>query len=42
MLVPFTRVSNAQSFGDIVVKVKEVKFDVALPADAFRQKLTGK
>jgi CubicO group peptidase (beta-lactamase class C family) len=42
VFVPFTRVSNTQTFGDIVVRVKELKFDVALPADAFRQKLAGK
>jgi CubicO group peptidase (beta-lactamase class C family) len=42
VFVPFTRVSNTQAFGDIVVKVKELKYDVALPADAFRRKLAGK
>ena len=42
VMIPFTRVSNSTSMGDTVVKLREVKFDVPVPADAFRRKLTRK
>lgn len=38
VMIPFTRVSNTTSMGDIVVKLREVKFDVPVAAEAFRQK----
>jgi hypothetical protein len=42
VVLPFTRVSNTTSMGDLVVRLKEVKFDVALPEEAFRRKLAEK
>jgi hypothetical protein len=38
VLIPFTRVTSTPSSGDTVIKVREVKFDVEVPADAFRWK----
>jgi CubicO group peptidase (beta-lactamase class C family) len=40
VMVAFTRVSNSVTMGDIVLKVREVKFDVSIPEDIFRRKLT--
>lgn len=42
VMLPFTRVSNSESMGDTVIKLKEVKFDVPVPEDVFRRKLTRK
>jgi CubicO group peptidase (beta-lactamase class C family) len=36
VLIPFTRVASSPSNGDTVMKFREVKFDVDIPADAFR------
>jgi CubicO group peptidase (beta-lactamase class C family) len=38
VLIPFTRVSSSPSNGDTVLKLREVKFDADIPADAFRWK----
>jgi zinc protease len=40
VMIPFTRVSNTVTMGDTVLKVREVKFDVPVPEDVFRRKLT--
>jgi hypothetical protein len=40
VMVAFTRVSNSVTMGDIVLKVREVKFDAPVPEDVFRRKLT--
>jgi CubicO group peptidase (beta-lactamase class C family) len=40
VMIAFTRVSNTVTMGDTVLKVREVKFDVAVPEDVFRRKLT--
>ncbi|MFL6282321.1 MAG: serine hydrolase [Pyrinomonadaceae bacterium] len=40
VMIPFTRVSNTVTMGDTVLKVREVKFDVPVPDDVFRRKLT--
>jgi hypothetical protein len=40
VMIAFTRVSNSVTMGDTVLKVREVKFDVAVPEDVFRRKLT--
>jgi CubicO group peptidase (beta-lactamase class C family) len=40
VMIPFTRVSNTVTMGDTVLKVREVKFDVPVPNDVFRRKLT--
>ncbi|PYT02369.1 MAG: hypothetical protein DMF65_06775 [Acidobacteria bacterium] len=37
VMIPFTRVSNTASMGDTVTRLREVKFDVAVPAGAFRR-----
>jgi len=37
--VAFTRVSNSVAMGDIVLKVREVKFDAPVPDDVFRRKM---
>jgi CubicO group peptidase (beta-lactamase class C family) len=42
VMIPFTRVSNTVTMGDVVVKLKEVKFDANVPVDAFRRKLAEK
>jgi CubicO group peptidase (beta-lactamase class C family) len=42
VMIPFTRVSNSQSMGDTVLKVREVVFDVPVPEEAFRRKIAGK
>jgi hypothetical protein len=36
VFIPFTRVTSSPSNGETVMKVREVKFDVDVPADAFR------
>jgi CubicO group peptidase (beta-lactamase class C family) len=38
VFIPFTRVTSSPSNGDTVMKIREVKFDVDVPADAFRWK----
>jgi CubicO group peptidase (beta-lactamase class C family) len=38
VMIPFTRVSNTTSMGDVVVRLREVEFDVPVPAEAFRRK----
>ncbi|HEV7891133.1 MAG TPA: serine hydrolase [Pyrinomonadaceae bacterium] len=40
VMVAFTRVSTTVTMGDIVLKVREVKFDAPVPEDVFRRKLT--
>jgi CubicO group peptidase (beta-lactamase class C family) len=40
VMIAFTRVSNTVTMGDTVLKVREVKFDVPVPEDVFRRKLT--
>ena len=40
VMVAFTRVSNTVTMGDVVLKVREVKFDAPVPEDVFRRKLT--
>jgi CubicO group peptidase (beta-lactamase class C family) len=40
VMIAFTRVSNTVTMGDTVLKVREVKFDVPVPDDVFRRKLT--
>ena len=40
VMIPFTRVSNNIAMGDIVVKLREMKFDVSVPEEIFRRKLT--
>jgi CubicO group peptidase (beta-lactamase class C family) len=40
VMVAFKRVSNSVAMGDIVLKVREVKFDAPVPEDVFRRKLT--
>jgi len=42
VVVLFTRMSSTTSMGDLVVKLKEVKFDVPVPEDAFRRRMAGK
>jgi CubicO group peptidase (beta-lactamase class C family) len=36
--VAFTRVSTSQSMGDTVLKLREIKFDVPVPEEAFHRK----
>jgi CubicO group peptidase (beta-lactamase class C family) len=40
VMIAFTRVSNTVTMGDTILKVREVKFDVPVPEDVFRRKLT--
>ncbi|HYY98633.1 MAG TPA: serine hydrolase [Pyrinomonadaceae bacterium] len=40
VMIAFTRVSNTVTMGDTLIKVREVKFDVPVPEDVFRRKLT--
>jgi CubicO group peptidase (beta-lactamase class C family) len=40
VMLAFTRVSNSVTMGDTVLKVREVKFDVNVPDEVFRRKLT--
>jgi hypothetical protein len=40
VMVAFTRVSNSVTMGDVVLKVREMKFDAPVPEDVFRRKLT--
>lgn len=40
VMVAFTRVSNTVTMGDVVLKVREMKFDAPVPEDVFRRKLT--
>jgi hypothetical protein len=42
VMIPFTRVSNTTTMGDVVVKIKEVKFDAPVSGDAFRRKMAAK
>lgn len=40
VMVAFTRVSNTVTMGDVVLKLRELKFDAPVPEDVFRRKLT--
>lgn len=42
VMIPFRRVSNSQAMGDTVLKIREAKFDVSVPEEAFRPKNGGK
>jgi CubicO group peptidase (beta-lactamase class C family) len=42
VMIPFRRVSNSQTMGDTVLKIREVTFDVSVPEDAFRRKISEK
>ena len=42
VMIPFQRVSNSQTMGDTVLKIREVTFDVPVPEDAFRRQTTEK
>jgi hypothetical protein len=42
VMVPFQRVQNSPSMGDTVLKIREVRFDVPVPDEAFRRKTAGK
>jgi CubicO group peptidase (beta-lactamase class C family) len=37
VMIPFTRVSSTTSMGDTVTKLRDVKFDVAVPEEAFKR-----
>jgi hypothetical protein len=40
VIVAFTHVQNSVTMGDTVIKLREMKFDVNVPDDVFRRKLT--
>jgi CubicO group peptidase (beta-lactamase class C family) len=40
VMVAFKRVSNNVALGDIVLKLRELKFDVSVPEEIFRRKFT--
>jgi hypothetical protein len=40
VMVAFTRLQNSVTMGDTVAKLREMKFDVSVPDDVFRRKLT--
>ncbi len=40
VMVAFTRLQNSVTTGDVVAKLREMKFDVNVPDDVFRRKLT--
>lgn len=42
VMFSFRRVSNSQAMGDTVLKIREVKFDVAVPDEVFKRKAGGK
>ncbi|HEX7955653.1 MAG TPA: serine hydrolase [Pyrinomonadaceae bacterium] len=42
VMIPFRRVSNSQTMGDTVLRVREAAFDVPVPEEAFRPKANGK
>lgn len=42
VLLPFTRTSTSPSMGDTVLKLKEIKFDVDVPEEAFRRQTPTK
>ncbi len=42
VMIAFKRVTNSQAMGDTVLKVREAKFDVNVPDEAFRPKNGGK
>jgi CubicO group peptidase (beta-lactamase class C family) len=42
VMVPFKRTSTSESMGNTVLKLREVKFDVALPEEAFHRKTEEK
>ncbi len=42
VMIAFKRVSNSQAMGDTVLKIREAKFDVNVPDEAFRAKNGGK
>jgi hypothetical protein len=35
-MIPFRIAHNTETLGDVVIRVKEVKFDVSLPDSVFR------
>jgi CubicO group peptidase (beta-lactamase class C family) len=37
VMIPFTRVSNTTSMGDTLTKLRDVKFDVPVPEEAFKR-----
>ena len=39
-MVAFTRSQSSVTMGDVVAKLREMKFDVNVPDDVFRRKLT--
>ena len=41
-MLPFRRVQNSQTMGDTVLRVREARFDVPLPDEAFRRKTAEK
>ena len=42
VMIPFRRVQNSQAMGDTVLKIREARFDVPVPEEAFRRKNGGK
>ncbi|MDT5295238.1 MAG: hypothetical protein QOJ76_2118 [Acidobacteriota bacterium] len=42
VMVPFTRVSTTQTMGDTILKLREIKFDVPVPEEAFHRKTAKK
>ncbi|MFL6255353.1 MAG: serine hydrolase [Pyrinomonadaceae bacterium] len=42
VMIPFRRVSNSQAMGDTVLRIREAKFDVPVPEEAFKRKTGGK
>jgi hypothetical protein len=42
VMIPFRRVSNSQAMGDTVLRIREARFDVPVPAEAFKRKAGGK
>ena len=39
-MIAFKRVQNSVTMGDTVIKLREMKFDVSVPDDVFRRKMT--
>ena len=42
VMIPFRRVQNSQAMGDTVLRIREARFDVPVPAEAFKRKAGGK
>lgn len=42
VMIAFRRVSNSQAMGDTVLRIREAKFDVPVPEEAFKRKNDGK